>query len=152
MLSYRRRLPHWIPDHAILFITWRLAGSAPPRRSELLTVSGPCRIPFIQQDERLARLSTGPFWLRDPRIASMLAQALRYGEMVLLGNTTCSPGDHALGWVRSAEEMNELISYVEHNPVQAGLVGREDEWPWSSARTEADDRQRSSAPPELSQM
>jgi REP element-mobilizing transposase RayT len=37
-------------------------------------------VPFAQQDERLARSSAGPFWLRDPRVASMLEQALRYGE------------------------------------------------------------------------
>jgi REP element-mobilizing transposase RayT len=37
-------------------------------------------VPFVQQDERLARSPAGPFWLRDPRVASMLEQALRYGE------------------------------------------------------------------------
>jgi REP element-mobilizing transposase RayT len=48
--------------------------------------------------------------------------------------------------VRSHAELQELISYVEHNPVQAKLVDTEEEWPWSSARRRADDKKRSSAP------
>ena len=79
MPYYRRRLPHWIPDASILFITWRLAGSMPAPRADLLTPAPGARVPFVQQDERLARSSAGPFWLRDPRVASMLEQALRYG-------------------------------------------------------------------------
>ena len=54
-------------------------------------------------------------------------------------------------WIRSAGELNELISYVEHNPVQAGLAGSEEQWPWSSASKKADDTMRSSAPRELVQ-
>src|SRR5215470_15132207 len=29
MAFYRRRLPHWIPDYKLFFVTWRLAGSLP---------------------------------------------------------------------------------------------------------------------------
>jgi REP element-mobilizing transposase RayT len=36
-------------------------------------------------------------------------------------------------WVRSAEELQELIDYVEGNPVKAGLVEAKEQWPWSSA-------------------
>ncbi len=36
-------------------------------------------------------------------------------------------------WVRSAQELQELIEYVENNPVKAGLVGAKEEWLWSSA-------------------
>jgi REP element-mobilizing transposase RayT len=190
MAYYRRRLPHWTPDHAILFITWRLAGSA-PRRVDL--PPAPCAGlgSFVHQDGRLARATSGPVWLRDPRIASMLEQVLRYGERVrklyalhawvimpnhvhvileprqalapmmrwLKGRTSRKanqiPGRTGLPfwqdesfdhWVRTAEELNQLISYVERNPVQAGLAEREDAWPWSSARSEADDGSRSSAP------
>ena len=80
MCYYRRRLPHWIPDASILFITWRLAGSLPAPRADLLMPQPGAPVPFVQQDERLARSASGPFWLRDPRVASMLQQALRYGE------------------------------------------------------------------------
>src|SRR5471030_1170785 len=54
----RRHLPHWIPDDAAIFVTWRLAGPGP-----------------FQAD-------SGPFWLQDPRVAGMVADALLYGETV----------------------------------------------------------------------
>jgi REP element-mobilizing transposase RayT len=41
-------------------------------------------------------------------------------------------------WVRSAEELQEAIKYVEGNPVKAGLVETGEQWPWSSARFRAD--------------
>jgi REP element-mobilizing transposase RayT len=37
-------------------------------------------------------------------------------------------------WVRSPEELQELIDYVERNPVKAGLVEAKQQWAWSSAR------------------
>ncbi len=49
-------------------------------------------------------------------------------------------------WIRSGKELEEVIGYVECNPVHAGLVKAEEEWPWSSARFRADDKTRSSAP------
>ncbi len=36
-------------------------------------------------------------------------------------------------WVRSAQELQELIEYVENNPVKAGLVKAKEQWRWSSA-------------------
>ena len=50
-------------------------------------------------------------------------------------------------WIRSEGELQELIRYVEGNPVKAKLVEAEDKWPWSSAGPRADDKKRSSAPP-----
>jgi REP element-mobilizing transposase RayT len=192
MLDYRRRLPHWIPDHSILFLTWRLAGSRPSPGPELLTSGGTGVVSFAQQDESLARSTSGPFWLRDPRIAAMLEQALRHGEAVRrlyvlhawvimpnhvhvilephlalpeimrwLKGRTARKANQILGrtgspfwqdesfdhWVRTAEELRDLIRYVERNPVEAGLVGCGEQWPRSSARREADGTQRSSAPP-----
>ena len=49
-------------------------------------------------------------------------------------------------WIRSQEELEGLIDYVENNPVKAGLVELAEEWAWSSARRKADDEKRSSAP------
>ena len=192
MSYYRRRLPHWIPDHSVLFVTWRLAGCLPAPPPELLTSRGTARASSVEQDERLAHSSSGPFWLRDPKVAAILEEALRYGETVRqlyllhawvimpnhvhvimephlalsqimhwLKGRTGRKANQLLGrrglpfwqeesydhWVRTTEELNELIRYVESNPVQAGLVEREERWPWSSAHTEADDTLRSSAPP-----
>jgi putative transposase len=36
-------------------------------------------------------------------------------------------------WIRTKEELRDLIFYVENNPVKAGLVGEAWQWPWSSA-------------------
>jgi hypothetical protein len=64
MSFHRRRLPHWMPDQAIIFVTWRMAGSPPP------------------PDEPPERFDSGPLWLQDSRIAHMLANALLHGEAV----------------------------------------------------------------------
>ena len=36
-------------------------------------------------------------------------------------------------WIRSDEELRDLIEYVENNPVKAGLVEAKEQWRWSSA-------------------
>ena len=69
MLFYRGRLPHWIPDHAIVFVTWRLAENTG-------------RTGFRQRAEQLDRLHSGSVWWLEPRIASVVNNALRYGKTV----------------------------------------------------------------------
>jgi hypothetical protein len=84
MLVYRRRLPHWFPDDAIVFVTWRLAGSIPVSVGQTIVVRGlPTPAPpasFLHHDEGLDRSDFGPVWLQDTRVATMLAAALQYGE------------------------------------------------------------------------
>jgi putative transposase len=36
-------------------------------------------------------------------------------------------------WVRNPAEWQKIRSYIERNPVAAGLVARPEDWPWSSA-------------------
>lgn len=36
-------------------------------------------------------------------------------------------------WVRNESEYQRVCSYIERNPVTAGLVERASDWPWSSA-------------------
>ncbi len=36
-------------------------------------------------------------------------------------------------WVRSRDEMEATVRYIESNPVAAGLATAVEEWPWSSA-------------------
>jgi REP element-mobilizing transposase RayT len=49
-------------------------------------------------------------------------------------------------WVRNADELAAIISYVEENPVKAGFVLSNELWRWSSARlpNRTDDENRSS--------
>ncbi len=171
-MFYRRRLPHWIPPNATVFLTWRLAG--------FRSVSVP-QLPSYNAQH----------WLKEPVIAGMLVNALQHGATVRqfydlhawvimpnhvhvilrprvelpeltrwLKGRTSRIANRMLGrtglpfwqdesfdhWIRSAEELHQLTQYVEGNPVKAGLVQAPEEWPWSSARLQADDTNRSSAP------
>src|ERR1700751_3216190 len=36
-------------------------------------------------------------------------------------------------WIRSFEELEDLIQYTENNPVRAGFVSAANQWPFSSA-------------------
>jgi REP element-mobilizing transposase RayT len=191
MAFTRRHLPHWIPEETTVFVTWRLAGSVPPQ-AEILAAGQSGWNPFLQQDERLDRARSGPSWLRDPRIARVVAEALLYGETVRrfyqlhawvvmpnhvhgifqphtamptvmrwLKGRTSRVANQILGrtgtafwqdesfdhWIRSAEELQDLIEYVENNPLQAGLVEAKERWRWSSAGWATDDKRRSSVPP-----
>ncbi|MGA2598278.1 MAG: transposase [Bryobacteraceae bacterium] len=188
-MYYRRHLPHWIPDSAIFFVTWRLAGSAAPCEPEILTAENTGRLGFLAKDERLD--GCGPFWLGDSRIAEMVESALRYGAatrgsyqlhawvimpnhvhvvlepkiplatiMRWLKGRTARMANQILGrtglpfwqdesfdhWVRNADELAAIISYVEENPVKAGFVLSNELWRWSSARlpNRTDDENRSS--------
>jgi REP element-mobilizing transposase RayT len=41
-------------------------------------------------------------------------------------------------WCRDEDEVHRIISYIENNPVAAGLCRLPEEWPWSSARLRDD--------------
>jgi putative transposase len=192
MLYYRRKLPHWVPDNSIIFITWRLAGSARHSSPEILTAQNTGRIAFAEQDRILDRTRKGPFWLRDARIAKVVENALQYGQhpgglytlyawvimpnhvnvvfepkaplpdiMRWLKGRTSRMANRILGrtgkpfwqdesydhWIRSTQELDEVVAYVESNRVNAGLAKSAEQWLWTSARKMADDTLRSSAPP-----
>jgi type I restriction enzyme R subunit/putative DNA methylase len=78
---YCRRLPHWHPGAAFLFVTWRLFGSLPRSYNlgarELKETAGQR---FLRFDHHVDRCSGGPVWLRDGRIAAMIVQTLRAGQ------------------------------------------------------------------------
>jgi putative DNA methylase len=72
---YVRKLPHWQPDGAPLFITWRLYGSL-PACSGNYRLSIPSGRDFVRWDRELDACGHGPVWLEDPRIASMVVASL----------------------------------------------------------------------------
>ena len=79
MSYYERHLPHWHPDHAAVFVTWRLQGSLPrsawEERPEM-----PAGKAFVAVDRELAIAATGPTWLKDERVAGAVVDDLRFGE------------------------------------------------------------------------
>jgi REP element-mobilizing transposase RayT len=75
MRSYRRRLPHIDTPGVPTFVTWRLWGSLPPERvfeREHLT-SGEA---FVAWDRLLDTARSGPFYLRQEEIASLVMKRL----------------------------------------------------------------------------
>jgi putative transposase len=173
---YERNLPHWHPDGAAIFLTWRLHGSCDKFRV-CKTSTEPGK-QFAELDRELDRATVGPTWLKIPEIASCVVQALQFGESRLklyslitycimpnhvhavispaaplpritksLKGFTARQANQILGrtgekfwqdesydhWVRSDEELQKIIAYVEKNPVRVGLASSIEEWPWSSA-------------------
>jgi REP element-mobilizing transposase RayT len=75
--EYRRRLPHIFPADAHVFLTWRLAGSIPAAHTcERRLTPGQ---KFVAEDRALDRSCQGTLWLRDPRIAAIVADAIHMG-------------------------------------------------------------------------
>jgi putative transposase len=80
MAFYRRHLPHWHPEEASLFVTWRLAGSLPA------SAIG-CN-DFVALDRVLDQASHGPVWLDGSRVADMVCEVIQQGavrRLFLLG-------------------------------------------------------------------
>ncbi len=97
-IFYRRKLPHWQPPGATIFLTWRLYGSLPKEALERLASEKrrlekqpirPDETPrdralrhskglFALADKMLASNATGPRWLKDERIARLVVDALFY--------------------------------------------------------------------------
>ena len=78
---YRRRLPHWQPEGASIFLTWRLHGSLPRART-LQTIATPTTEGrrFVAMDRDMASAVSGPTWLKDPQVAAGVMEVLFTGE------------------------------------------------------------------------
>ncbi len=76
MTYYERRLPHWQMPGQDVFITWRLYGSLPPQFRPPIAIGSTGKA-FVSYDHVLDEAQTGPLWLRDPRIAEAVLNALR---------------------------------------------------------------------------
>ena len=101
-IFYRRRLPHYQPPDATYFITFRLNGSLPAEVVEKMIREreeqeeqiaqikdeqekearlATCRkFYFGKFDALLDRGETGPKWLKNPKIAEIVTEAIRYRD------------------------------------------------------------------------
>ena len=77
MAEYQRRLPHFHPDGEYLFVTWRLHGSLPVAKPDVIYAS-PGHA-FAAEDRALAQ-GRGMLWLSDTRVARQVVEAIRTGE------------------------------------------------------------------------
>jgi putative DNA methylase len=82
MRFYRRRLPHFDQPGQPVFLTWRLHDSLPPHRSFPAAALNSGQA-FAALDRLLDEASSGPFYLRQPAIAKMVAEAIRYNADIL---------------------------------------------------------------------
>jgi putative transposase len=74
-VEYRRNLPHFQPEDAELFITFRLYGTLP-------LASGRDGRAFAKADRELEHTPFGPSWLSQPRVADCVTDTIRDGERV----------------------------------------------------------------------
>lgn len=85
---YKRSLPHFQPKGACIFVTFRLAGSLPREVIDLIqrTVHSigddadaktRQRAAFLLYEKNLDSGSTGPLWLRDARVADLIAHRIK---------------------------------------------------------------------------
>ena len=72
---YRRKLPHLHVIGRPLFLTWRLHGSLPQGRAFPPQFTGGQA--FVAMDRLLDEARSGPFFLRQPQIAKMVAAAIQ---------------------------------------------------------------------------
>jgi putative transposase len=97
----RRRLPHWYPDNASLFLTWHLHGSLPhglyppPAKAS----SGQA---FVWMDRYLDTTRSGPMFLRQEKVAQLVRDSLYRGEQL---------GHYRLhAWVVIANHVHALLT------------------------------------------
>jgi putative transposase len=65
-----------------MFVTWRLAGTIPTTRLPRPPTGAPLSAgrAFLAWDREVDKAAFGPVWLRDARVARVVADALSYGE------------------------------------------------------------------------
>ena len=115
--SYRRHLPHIQPPGAVLFVTFRLAGSLPPavqrrlhaeaewvekqiarisdRQEKVARALQEHKRMFAQWDAALDSNRQRPQWLEQAPVAAMVAESLRYRDQNVYDlDTFCVMGNH----------------------------------------------------------
>ena len=147
MAFYRRHLPHWQPDGAALFVTWRLHD--PGARWLGDEAIAHCIVDALHYGEQELHLYHLQAWVVMINHVHMLINpeapvakitktlkgyTARQANKLL--NRTGQPFwqeesfDH---WVRGPDEFEQIVRYIEQNPVAAGLVSHAQAWRWSSA-------------------
>jgi REP element-mobilizing transposase RayT len=173
---HERRLPHWSPEGRCVFVTWRLYASW-PKCGVGLRPAMTAGQRFAARDAEMDRAEYGPTWLKDARVAQVVADTLctladewkiydlyawvimsNHVHMLINPNKplgyvmrtvkgiTAGKANQLLGrsgpfwlnesydhWIRSEDEFNRIVKYIERNPVKAGLAERVEDWRWSSA-------------------
>ena len=91
MTYYERNLPHWQPEGATFFVTWRLFGTLPLQKRTARNGCATGNVPkvetpgerFVRLDRALDRTAIGPHWLRIPSVADRVTELIFKGEKEL---------------------------------------------------------------------
>ncbi len=75
---YRGDLPHFLPNDRPYFLTFRLAGSEP--KDDQLLAMLLLKQKFLEYDRILDNIRSGPHYLREPRVAAIVAEAIKYRD------------------------------------------------------------------------
>ena len=76
MSFHSRHLPHWQPEDAPVFITWRLNGSLP--RNRFPPPGATAGHAFVWMDRYLDQARFGPTWLKRKDVAQMVFHCLHH--------------------------------------------------------------------------
>jgi len=117
--------PRWLrePPIAAIFRDALLYGENVRRYDLLAWVVMPNHVHLVLQSK--ARLPDVVRWLKT-------ATAVRANRTLGRNGEPFWQREYFDRWIRSEEELLKTISYVENNPVTAGLAASPEEWPWSS--------------------
>ena len=77
-MFYRRNLPHWQKPDSALFLTWRLYGSLPRKVIAATEKELTPGQKFQLMDRELDRARYGPTWLKNARLAQIVADSLHH--------------------------------------------------------------------------
>src|SRR5690348_15346470 len=139
MPYYERNMPHYQPDGAAIFVTWCLQGThGHTRKTSGHSDAGRA---FAEMDRAMDVVMPNHVHVvlvpksNLPRITKSIKGFTARKANEILGRTgekfwQDKSYDHC---VRSNEELQRIIKYVERNPVRAGLVASIEDWVWSSA-------------------
>jgi len=158
MPDYRRKLPHFHPTGKCLFVTWRLWGSMPGKQSGPLWLNNPRIADLVAHailiGDRERHFYELRAWAVMPNHVHLLILPLVPVPVLMrwLKGSTARSANLIVGqtgkpfwqdesfdhYLRDSSQLGPAITYVEENPVAAGLVGSSREWRWSNAGWQAE--------------